>query len=156
MSPTGTRSVWKRWRRWSEVWDRSGQRRGWETLQEFVILSHAAVCEYSKQKDPWELCNIIVTLLYTWPQYYSVYQGSMLLLWFIVWVWISHRWAFLHVSVCFCLSEKVVPHLSHPESPILLLPDGQHLFSPNSICQWVPLRIFTLRWTSFLLKICCI
>uniref|UniRef100_A0A8C1EG80 Methionyl-tRNA synthetase n=1 Tax=Cyprinus carpio carpio TaxID=630221 RepID=A0A8C1EG80_CYPCA len=45
--------------------------------------------------------------------------------------------SFLHVSMCFCLSEKVVPHLSHPESPVLLLPDGQHLFSPNSICQYL-------------------
>ncbi|RXN29505.1 methionine--tRNA cytoplasmic isoform X1 [Labeo rohita] len=33
--------------------------------------------------------------------------------------------------------EKVVPHLSHPVLPVLLLPGGQHLFSPNSICQYL-------------------
>ncbi|XP_073708724.1 methionine--tRNA ligase, cytoplasmic [Garra rufa] len=33
--------------------------------------------------------------------------------------------------------EKVVPHFSHPVLPVLLLPDGQHLFSPNSICQYL-------------------
>lgn len=33
--------------------------------------------------------------------------------------------------------EKVVPHLSRPVSPVLLLPSGQHLFSPNSICQYL-------------------
>lgn len=33
--------------------------------------------------------------------------------------------------------EKVVPHLTHPVSPVLLLPSGQHLFSPNSICQYL-------------------
>uniref|UniRef100_A0A673GYV8 Methionine--tRNA ligase, cytoplasmic n=1 Tax=Sinocyclocheilus rhinocerous TaxID=307959 RepID=A0A673GYV8_9TELE len=33
--------------------------------------------------------------------------------------------------------EKVVPHFTHPVSPALLLPDGQHLFSPNSICQYL-------------------
>ncbi|XP_067314814.1 methionine--tRNA ligase, cytoplasmic isoform X2 [Pseudorasbora parva] len=33
--------------------------------------------------------------------------------------------------------EKVVPHLTYPVSPVLLLPSGQHLFSPNSICQYL-------------------
>ncbi|XP_048054649.1 methionine--tRNA ligase, cytoplasmic isoform X1 [Megalobrama amblycephala] len=33
--------------------------------------------------------------------------------------------------------EKVVPHITHPVSPVLLLPSGQHLFSPNSICQYL-------------------
>ncbi|KAK7155891.1 hypothetical protein R3I93_010532 [Phoxinus phoxinus] len=33
--------------------------------------------------------------------------------------------------------EKVVPHLSRPVSPALLLPSGTHLFSPNSICQYL-------------------
>uniref|UniRef100_A0A8C2BFY3 Methionine--tRNA ligase, cytoplasmic n=1 Tax=Cyprinus carpio TaxID=7962 RepID=A0A8C2BFY3_CYPCA len=33
--------------------------------------------------------------------------------------------------------EKVVPHFTHPVLPVLLLPDGQHLFSPNSICQYL-------------------
>uniref|UniRef100_A0A671PFW5 Methionine--tRNA ligase, cytoplasmic n=1 Tax=Sinocyclocheilus anshuiensis TaxID=1608454 RepID=A0A671PFW5_9TELE len=34
-------------------------------------------------------------------------------------------------------TEKVVPHFTRPVSPALLLPDGQHLFSPNSICQYL-------------------
>ncbi|XP_026121704.1 methionine--tRNA ligase, cytoplasmic isoform X1 [Carassius auratus] len=33
--------------------------------------------------------------------------------------------------------ERVVPHFTHPVLPVLLLPDGQHLFSPNSICQYL-------------------
>ncbi|NP_956370.2 methionine--tRNA ligase, cytoplasmic [Danio rerio] len=33
--------------------------------------------------------------------------------------------------------EKVVPYLTHPVLPILQLPSGQHLFSPNSICQYL-------------------
>uniref|UniRef100_A0AAZ3PJG7 Methionine--tRNA ligase N-terminal domain-containing protein n=1 Tax=Oncorhynchus tshawytscha TaxID=74940 RepID=A0AAZ3PJG7_ONCTS len=32
-------------------------------------------------------------------------------------------------------TERVVPYLSRPALPALLLPSGTHLFSPNSICQ---------------------
>ncbi|XP_028854259.1 methionine--tRNA ligase, cytoplasmic isoform X2 [Denticeps clupeoides] len=32
--------------------------------------------------------------------------------------------------------EKVVPFLSRPVLPVLLLPSGQHLFSSNAICQY--------------------
>ncbi|XP_019900678.2 methionine--tRNA ligase, cytoplasmic isoform X3 [Esox lucius] len=33
--------------------------------------------------------------------------------------------------------EKVVPHLSRPTLPALLLPSGMHLFSANSICRYL-------------------
>nr|XP_055070067.1 methionine--tRNA ligase, cytoplasmic isoform X2 [Misgurnus anguillicaudatus] len=33
--------------------------------------------------------------------------------------------------------DKVVPYLTRPVLPVLLLPDGQHLFSPNTICQYL-------------------
>ncbi|XP_065128536.1 methionine--tRNA ligase, cytoplasmic isoform X1 [Paramisgurnus dabryanus] len=33
--------------------------------------------------------------------------------------------------------ERVVPYLTRPVLPVLLLPDGQHLFSPNTICQYL-------------------
>ncbi|XP_064858124.1 methionine--tRNA ligase, cytoplasmic [Oncorhynchus nerka] len=33
--------------------------------------------------------------------------------------------------------ERVVPYLSRPALPALLLPSGTHLFSPNSICQYL-------------------
>uniref|UniRef100_A0AAY5EFS1 methionine--tRNA ligase n=1 Tax=Electrophorus electricus TaxID=8005 RepID=A0AAY5EFS1_ELEEL len=32
---------------------------------------------------------------------------------------------------------KVVPFLNRPVLPVLLLPSGQHLFSPNAICQYL-------------------
>ncbi|XP_051985562.1 methionine--tRNA ligase, cytoplasmic isoform X2 [Xyrauchen texanus] len=32
--------------------------------------------------------------------------------------------------------ERVVPYLTRPVLPVLLLPSGQHLFSPNTICQY--------------------
>lgn len=37
--------------------------------------------------------------------------------------------------------ERVVPFLSRPVLPALILPSGQHLFSPNAICQY----LFELR-----------
>ncbi|XP_041835884.1 methionine--tRNA ligase, cytoplasmic isoform X2 [Melanotaenia boesemani] len=33
--------------------------------------------------------------------------------------------------------EKVVPFLSRPTLPVLLLPNGQHLFSSNAICRYL-------------------
>lgn len=36
-------------------------------------------------------------------------------------------------------SERVVPFLSHPVLPVLLLPDERQLFSPNAICRSVDL-----------------
>ncbi|KAA0712656.1 Methionine--tRNA ligase, cytoplasmic [Triplophysa tibetana] len=33
--------------------------------------------------------------------------------------------------------ERVVPYLTRPVLPVLLLPSGQHLFSPNTICQYL-------------------
>ncbi|XP_036427075.1 methionine--tRNA ligase, cytoplasmic isoform X2 [Colossoma macropomum] len=33
--------------------------------------------------------------------------------------------------------ERVVPFLNRPVLPVLLLPSGQHLFSPNAICQYL-------------------
>ncbi|KAI4871650.1 hypothetical protein NFI96_019898 [Prochilodus magdalenae] len=33
--------------------------------------------------------------------------------------------------------EKVVPFLNRPVLPVLLLPNEQHLFSPNAICQYL-------------------
>ncbi|KAF7664575.1 hypothetical protein LDENG_00169560 [Lucifuga dentata] len=33
--------------------------------------------------------------------------------------------------------EKVVPFLSHPVLPVLLLPSGTHLFSSNAICRYL-------------------
>ncbi|XP_035380631.1 methionine--tRNA ligase, cytoplasmic isoform X1 [Electrophorus electricus] len=33
--------------------------------------------------------------------------------------------------------DKVVPFLNRPVLPVLLLPSGQHLFSPNAICQYL-------------------
>ncbi|KAI1899967.1 hypothetical protein AGOR_G00067380 [Albula goreensis] len=32
--------------------------------------------------------------------------------------------------------ERVVPYLSRPTLPVLLLPSGTHLFTPNAICQY--------------------
>ncbi|XP_057703251.1 methionine--tRNA ligase, cytoplasmic isoform X2 [Corythoichthys intestinalis] len=33
--------------------------------------------------------------------------------------------------------EKLVPFLSRPTLPVLLLPNGHHLFSPNAICRYM-------------------
>ncbi|MFT7801301.1 methionine-tRNA ligase, cytoplasmic [Arapaima gigas] len=33
-------------------------------------------------------------------------------------------------------AERLVPFLSHPMLPVLLLPTGQHLFKPNAICLY--------------------
>uniref|UniRef100_A0A672ZNZ4 Methionine--tRNA ligase, cytoplasmic n=1 Tax=Sphaeramia orbicularis TaxID=375764 RepID=A0A672ZNZ4_9TELE len=41
-------------------------------------------------------------------------------------------------------SEKVVPFLSRPALPALLLPNGQHLFSSNAICRSKSLSLSTL------------
>ncbi|XP_077581657.1 methionine--tRNA ligase, cytoplasmic isoform X1 [Stigmatopora nigra] len=33
--------------------------------------------------------------------------------------------------------DKLVPFLNYPTIPVLLLPNGQHLFSPNAICRYM-------------------
>uniref|UniRef100_A0A665TKW3 Methionine--tRNA ligase, cytoplasmic n=1 Tax=Echeneis naucrates TaxID=173247 RepID=A0A665TKW3_ECHNA len=43
----------------------------------------------------------------------------------------------ISLSLSFFFLETVVPFLSRPALPALLLPNGQHLFSANAICQSV-------------------
>uniref|UniRef100_A0AAR2KIG2 Methionine--tRNA ligase, cytoplasmic n=1 Tax=Pygocentrus nattereri TaxID=42514 RepID=A0AAR2KIG2_PYGNA len=48
------------------------------------------------------------------------------------------------MCMCICVfvffpPERVVPFLNRPVLPVLLLPSGQHLFSPNAICQHLTL-----------------
>uniref|UniRef100_A0A665SZT0 Methionine--tRNA ligase, cytoplasmic n=1 Tax=Echeneis naucrates TaxID=173247 RepID=A0A665SZT0_ECHNA len=43
----------------------------------------------------------------------------------------------ISLSLSFFFLETVVPFLSRPALPALLLPNGQHLFSANAICQYL-------------------